>query len=114
MATSMRANRHIATRTDRRQLVGTKLGGVAGDISGPGPKSMANKHKLPDHRPSTSLILIVVVALLIGLCALGLLTYAPGSPLTLILAATSGTVLVGFVIGIVVMGLRGHRPRRSD
>jgi len=75
---------------------------------------MADEHKLADHRPSTSLILIVVAALVIGLCALGLLTYAPGSPLTLILAATSGIVLVGFVIGIFVKGLRDHWPHRSD
>lgn len=75
---------------------------------------MTDNHKVPDHRHSTSLISIVVAALLVGLFALGLLTYAPGSPLTMILVVASGVVLIGFVVGVVVKELRGHRPKRSD
>jgi hypothetical protein len=75
---------------------------------------MTDNHKLPGHRHSAILIWIVVAALLVGLFALGLLTYAPGSPLTLILVAASGVVLIGFVVGIVVKELSAHRPKRGD
>lgn len=75
---------------------------------------MTDNHELRGQRHSTTLIWIVVAALLVGLFALGLLTYAPGSPLTVILVAASGIVLIGFVVSVVVKELRVHRPKRSN
>jgi hypothetical protein len=74
---------------------------------------MTDNHKLPSRRHSTSLIWIVVAALLVGFVALGLLTHAPGSPLTVILVVASSVVLIGFVVGIVAMELRSHRAERN-
>ena len=75
---------------------------------------MTDNHKLPGHRHSITLIWIVVAALVVGFFALGLLTYAPGSPLTMILVVVSGIVLIGFVARIVVKELRAHRSNPSD
>lgn len=75
---------------------------------------MTDNHKVSGHRHSTALILIVIAALLVGLFALGMLTFAPRSTLTMILVTASGVVLIAFVVGIVVQEVRAHRAKRSD